>query len=222
MWIALYGGGGTPDTQAWGDVVSSNSFDSDRAGSAHGATILYSMLRPVVAGNFCRDFVGGNDQSCYTPKADVSLYAIRGNTCVDNDHECITGNMDTHNAGSGEYTYGDISHNLCLDTLYCLQVGNQKVSTIGRTDIFRNTFEGTITIENLLTVDGPYVFTQNAVQNENNGQSPWPYFNDISVTDTARATFTDNLTGTAASPIIDAAGTPISPSHIGTYGHLLQ
>lgn len=219
MWIQLYGSGGVPNTQAYGDVVSSNLFDSDYAGTdAFGATIMYSMLKPAIVGNLCRDFANGTDSSCYTPKADISQYTLRGNTCGPNiGHACMTGNMDSHN--TGEETYGEIDYNYCIAGDTCIDIGVAKNSTIGPHHVRRNTLVGPIRVQNLVTADGAYVFAHNAIQNADGAQTPWPYIQDTNITDDTRVALTDNVTG--ASGVVDASGNLVDTSRLGEIGHVI-
>jgi hypothetical protein len=226
MWKALYGSGPTytPGTQAYGDVVIGCLFnDCDGVATTGGNSVwkMYSMLRPLFYDNDISDTTENVEACAY--KADISQFTIRKNQFSNIGETAISGNMDTHleNDGGGEETFGDICYNYVADAVLSgLDIGNAKVSTpIGRVDVYRNTFVCPIRIENLVTADGPYVLSKNAIQNADGAQSPWPHIQDTSITDSSRVTLDDNTAG--ASGIVDGSGNLIDTSKLGTHGHVI-
>lgn len=220
MWMATYGGGGTPGTQCYGDVVIGNTFnDIDAVGTNGGNSVLkmYSMVKPLFYDNDITNTTASTEAFAY--KADVSQFTIRGNRFSSIGNTAISGNMDSHN--TGEETYGEVCYNYVADaTTSCLDIGNAKVDPfIGQVDVYRNTFVGPIRIENVLTADGPYNLFHNVIQNADGAQSPWAYIQETSITDASRVVLTDNTTG--ASGVVDGSGNLVNTALVGTRGHVI-
>jgi hypothetical protein len=219
MWQAEYGSGGTPGSQCYGDVVIGCTFnDIDAVGTNGSNSVLkmYSMVKPLFDDNVITNSSDGVE--CFAYKADISQFTIRGNSFSNIGYTAISGNMDTHN--TGEETYGEVCYNYVADAdLSGLDIGNARVGDfIGQVDVYRNTFVCPIRVQNLYTVDGPYTFLHNVIQNADGAQAPWAYIQDTSISDSSRVTLTDNLTG--ASGVVDGSGnlTGANVSYLGTRG----
>jgi hypothetical protein len=233
MWMALYGGGGTPGTQAYGDCVISNLFDNTNIvdntvpavdALAPGPMITYSMLKPVFEGN---SFVGFNGNVAhFAHKADVTLITFRGNRggteALPMAYGFYGGNQDSHNVG--EESSGDICFNLCWATVTCADFGCEKISNIGYLNFRRNTCIGPIRVGGLsgnpvITADGPYTIRDNVIQNAQGASTPWNYITDNLVTDATRVDVANNTVG--ASGVVDSDGnlTAGYVADVGTRGH---
>lgn len=212
MYIATYGGGGTPGTQIYGDVMVSNELH-DTFGTADPCGFkLYSMYKPVIQGNYLYGF---NNHEALAIKSDISQFMTLANRF--GADAGISGNHDSHN--TGEETYGDHAYNWFEADSTGLRIGNARVDDfIGRIDVYRNTLSD-IYVENLQTTDGPYVFEKNAVQNSQSSGSPWPWITDSSIADSDRLTWGDNLANTSG--VFDENGDLLDPEGVGTYGHVI-
>jgi len=95
--------------------------------------------------------------------------------------------------------------------------------------VYRNTFEGTVTLRQGNTGDGPFIFYDNVIVNENSGTpagshiSHTPDVSDSSIV-VIRSSPHGNLVGSTSDNIIDANGNLIGSytSYIGTKGHQLS
>jgi hypothetical protein len=230
MWIQTYGSGGTPNTQAYGDCVISNSFDSDSIvdntvpavdALAVGPMITYSMYKCLFEGNNFQHFHGG--AAHFAQKADVSLITFRGNLGGSEAeplaHGFFGGNQDTHNEASGELCSGDICFNLAWATDTCLDIGMEKLHTIGFHNVRRNTFIGPIRIGSVVTADGIYTLRDNVFQNADGAATPWNYVQDTSITDATRVDVANNTVG--ASGVVNSSGNleAAYAADVGTRGH---
>lgn len=233
MWIQTYGSGGTPNTQAYGDCVISNSFDNDnivddlsnpiasQRAYAVGPMITYSMYKCLFEGNKFTNFHGS--AAHFAQKADVSLITFRGNVGgTEADplaHGFFGGNQDTHNEASGELCSGDVCFNLAWATDTCLDIGMEKLHTIGYHNVRRNTFIGPVRIGNVATADGAYTLRDNAFQNADGASTPWNYVQDTAITDANRVDVANNTAG--ASGVVTSAGNleVAYAAFVGTRGH---
>jgi hypothetical protein len=224
MWLSLYGGGGIPNTQAYGDCVISNLFDNDNiTGNGVGPMITYSMLKPLFEGNKFTNFHG--TAAHFAQKADVTLITFRGNVGgTEADpmaYGFYGGNQDTHN--DGEESSGDLCFNLCWATV----AGTEKVSDIGYFNCRRNTIIGPVRVggqsadpyNGTITADGPYTIRDNVIQNAQGAGAPWPYITDLLITDYDRVDVANNTVG--ASGVVDSDGnlTVAYVADVGTRGH---
>ncbi len=234
MWMALYGGGGTPGTQAYGDCVISNLFDNSNIvdntvpavdAVAVGPMITYSMLKPVFEGNRFTGFHGASAH--FAQKADVTLITFRGNVggseAVPMAYGFYGGNQDSHNVG--EESSGDICFNLCWATVSCADFGCEKISNIGYLNFRRNTCIGPVRVGGqsvgnpVVTADGPYTIRDNVIQNAQGDGSPWPYITDFQISDADRVDVANNTVG--ASGVVNSSGNleAAYAADVGTRGH---
>lgn len=179
---------------SYGMAIQNNSFGT----AGHNAVKSYSMNKSLIEDNMF-GVNGGVAQ-----KAGVTQYTVRKNTFTSSDWG-VTGNMNTY--AGGDNTYGEICYNLFLNTVASgIEIGRSKISTIGRTDCYRNTVLGGVTMENVATADGPYVFTRNVIINSGSSNTPFPFFTVPGTPDTSRITRTENLTGTSSDAITNSSG----------------
>jgi hypothetical protein len=191
-----------------GDIVLDNSFNDvqapDHANEGGSMLKFYGVIKPVVAGNLFNNMPAGNGQhdvALAFKGGDLTQYTIRGNKFVDT-HRAIGGNQ----AGTGGAT-GEINYNLVLSVEeWALEVADEKVTDLGRHDIYRNTFVGPVTVQNVITADGPYNFTHNVIINADEAQSPWPCIQENAVTDSSRVVIDKDLCDDAAAGHLDANG----------------
>lgn len=217
MWVQLYGSGGVPDTQGWGDVVQNNTFSNT---STQTTLKGYSWLKALVADNSVTNSPG---IEAIALKSDISQFTVRGNLLTD---AAIGGNLnDTEDA-----TFGEIAFNRVIWTTTGFHVGDSKVNTIGAFYVYRNTFVSPIAILNVATADGPYTYGTNVIVNSGGSGSP-------AVCTALRATCTSiadatrivdsgtNLVGAAADSIVDANGNLVGSyrtTYLGTRGYELS
>jgi hypothetical protein len=212
MCTANYGGGGTPDTQAYGDCFISNTFTNSNGSNNPGAIKLYSGLMSVLEGNYMDGF--SNDEVMALKSDNSQFFAVANRFGTGTG---IGGNFDSHNVG--EESYGDICYNWFEPDSFGLLIGGNRVDDfIGRIDVYRDSLSD-ILIQNLQTTDGPWVLTKNAIQNAQGAAAPWPYITDSAIADSSRLTYGDNLDGAAG--IFDASGVLVDSQYSGTYGHTI-
>jgi hypothetical protein len=236
MYMSLYGGGGLPNTQAYGDIVLSNLFDNDNIvdntvpavdALAPGPMTCYSMVKALFEGNSFQNFHGS--AAHFAHKADMTLTTFRGNLggseAAPLTYGFYGGNQDSHN--DGEECSGDICFNLSWATGTTFDFGAEKISDIGYLNCRRNTAIGPIRVGGIgtnppnpvVTADGPYTIRDNVIQNAQGGESPWPYITDRLVTDATRVDVANNTVG--ASGVVDSSGnlTAGYVADVGTRGH---
>jgi hypothetical protein len=236
MWMSLYGGGGIPNTQAYGDCVISNLFDNDNIvddltpavdAKAPGPVTAYSMIKALFEGNSFQNFHGV--AAHFAHKADMTLLTFRGNVggsaASPLAYGFYGGNQDSHNVG--EECSGDICFNLAWATVTCFDFGVEKISDVGYLNCRRNTGIGPWRVggtsadpyNGVVTADGPYTIRDNVIQNAQGAGSPWPYITDNLVTDAARVDVSNNTVG--ASGVVDASGNLEAAyvADVGTRGH---
>ena len=198
MYSQLFGGGGVPNTQAYYDVVSHNTFINGVTNLA-SALRMYSWLKGTVEFNRFTSIVAAE---AIAIKGDISQYTVRGNTFNSITGSAIWGNM--HQAT--DPTYGEIYFNHVRDsTQFALQL-NQG-ATNGPTHVYRNTFQGRINIWNGDSVDGPFFFTHNVIVNGGgSGGSCPPRLNCYQTTNYSRIILSGNLQGPPSDGIVNASG----------------
>lgn len=219
---ALNGGSGSDGSNSAFFMLTANASgpsyglaiqDCDFGEAQHNAIKSYSMTKSVIEDNQFTDNDG------VAQKAGVSLYTVRRNTFTTCNY-CVTGNMNVYGA---ETTGGEVCYNLMLNPVnHCLAIGNGKISTIGQTNVYRNTFVGPVWVQNLVTADGPYVFRHNVKINSDGAQTPWANIVDTSISDASRVTIDDDLNGAAADNIVNASGLlqgAYRTTYLGTRGH---
>jgi hypothetical protein len=196
---------GSGGQTSYGLAVQDCNFGS----AGHNAIKSYSLNKSVIEDNI----LTSNDG--IAQKDGVPLYTVRNNvfnTCS----TCVAGNMNTR--GGVDVTYGEVCYNLMLNpTTSALQIGVGKISAIGRTDIYRNTFIGAVIVQNLATADGPYNFRHNIKINSAGGEAPWPNITDVAISNSTRVTLDNDLNGAAADGIVDASGN-LQGAYLTAYG----
>jgi hypothetical protein len=229
MYTQLYGSGGVPDTQAYGDVVTHCTFDDFQYTGGETTTPvgikLYSWLKGLVHGNH---FGANISREVVALKSDTSQITVRGNTFTDST---IGGNFNrTQDESSVE-----ICFNLFQHTGNGLHLWPSKGTfDAGAVYVYRNTIAARILIEHLYTIDGPYTFQRNVIVNADGAGSPYPFMQDSTISDASRVTTNipsnpslaptgvENLAGTTANAIIDSNGLLIGAyrtAYLGLMGH---
>lgn len=234
MWMSLYGGGGTPNTQAYWDIIVNNLFDNDNIVDADmggptinrkiaaGPMITYSMIEPLFEGNRFDNFHG--QEAHFAQKAEVLLATFRGNRGGSQSDPMAFGfyggNQDTHNVPT-DLTSGDLVFNLCWALVQAFDFGTEKVSTIGWLEARRNTMIGPVRIGNptspVVTADGPYTIRDNVIQNSGGTPPPIAFVTDLGITDLTRIDFDNNVTATSG--LVDSSGNQLDPTYVGIRGH---
>lgn len=228
MWGQLYGGGGVPDTQGYGDVVYECTLSDVLVDATH--LKLYSWWKGLIHG--CA-IANGSSREDIAVKADCTQFTIRACTLTD---ASIGGNQDSHNVGeetSGEICFNNLERAVTGSEGGALLIGVDKVDDIiGPHYVYRNTIRGLIRLEDVVTGDGPYVFHNNVIVNAEGAQSPWPFVTEATITDASRVqittsatpTGTENLAGAAADGLVDANGLltgAARTAYLGLMGHEL-
>jgi hypothetical protein len=142
-------------------------------------------------------------------KGTVPNYTVRANTFNSDVITGVGGNMAT---SSSILTSGEIYHNLTRgggtgDTQGGITVGVARVTAIGPTSVYRNTFIGQVTVSRAESADGPYTFLNNVIVNGGgSGGSCPPRLSCYYVTAYNRITQSNNLQGAPSDGIVDSNG----------------
>lgn len=230
MYTALYGGGGTPNTQAYGDVVYGCTFVNPQGEMPSFSVELtvaikqYSWLKGLIENcTFTQTLNPPTVTGWYeavSQKSDDSLCTVRGCTFTNASWGGNFNNVNTGDECSVEicFNYFDFT------TGNGLHLFHSKSGDADEVFIYRNTLRTRILIETLATPDGPYEFEDNVIVNADGSQTPWPFIQDSSITDASRVTANipsnptlaptgvQNLAGASSDSLIDADG-----NLIGTY-----
>lgn len=147
---------------------------------------------------------------CRENTYDVTALAIGGNMQeVPESPYITTGEIrfnNVLNAGSGENEGAiRINQNGDVHALY----------------VRRNTFQGNVLVQMVVTENGPIVIEENVIVNAEGAQAPWPYIIETDITDQTRVEVENNLTGEDDGSIVDAEGLLIDRDLVGIYGHEL-
>jgi hypothetical protein len=145
-------------------------------------------------------------------KDDVRQFTVRGSTFFSIARAAIGGNMHqttTH----GEILYNNARGGLALDL-------NQD-GMAQRIFVYRNTLVGRVQVRNTDAADGPFTLSNNVIVNDDAGTPPGSHVTHSGVSAPSRIVLTDNLTGSPADNIVDAAGnlTAQHAASIGRHGH---
>lgn len=142
-------------------------------------------------------------------KGEVPRYTVRANTFASDVRTGIGGNMAT---SSSNLTYGEVYHNLSLasgtnDVEGGLTLGAARVTPIGPTWVYRNTFIGHVLVTNITSTDGPFYLLNNVIVNSGGTGGGCPtrltcYY----TTAYDRIQMTTNLQGTSSDGILDTTG----------------
>ena len=214
---------GTSLESASYSLVKDNTFDT---ASNWAFFKSYSVNKAVFEGNTFSNPSGSNEGLAL--KAYDQYVSVRGNF-FDGDFSAgsISGNMNNDD----EF---DISFNRIINADNTFSESNPYGAitinyneTQGRAYIYRNTFEGTVTVRHAITSNGPFYFDNNVIVNENSAVDvpDGSYLTQVDVTDQSRIVVgtgaNTNLVGSAADAIIDASGdlTEAYSAYLGTHGY---
>jgi hypothetical protein len=231
MFTQLYGGGGVPDTQAYGDVIYGCTFTDFRAASADETSSpvgvkQYSWWKGLVHGCTFDAHIG---RECGAQKSDDTQVTWRANTF---NNSTLGGNFNNvQDKCSAEICFNYFNRNDGGNGLHMWP--SKGTADADEVFIYRNTFRCGVLIDHLYTADGPYAFTNNVFVNADGAGSPWNYLQDstisdntrVSITTSATPTGTENLAGAAGDGIIDASGLlqgAFRTSYLGSWGHEIE
>lgn len=233
MWQQLFGSGGVPGTQAYGDIVYGNTFTDLKyiATSGNNCSLkMYSMWRPLVANNTFSNSEDGSE-AVVAIKSDITEFDVRQNTFSNIGGLALGGNMHQIQ----DPTSGEIRFNLVLSAgvgSAQAQPGALRLNQDGQASAIytqRNTFIARVHIEDVVTANGVFTISENVIVNSDSAQTPWSYITDTNITDASRVSESNNLKGVAADNITDANGdlqgtylTNYGPNSANPRGHMLS
>jgi hypothetical protein len=189
----------------------------------HGYGILgYGTDRTLVENNTfydIRDTTGQGAAYGVSPKSGTSMWFIRTNTF----HHIQEIDINVQYAGSPQPTSDiEVSYNLSLGANVAFAAGANCGSWPGGpVRAFRNTFIGGMRFINVDDICGPFYAYNNVVIN---GSTSTDHIDCILCKAPARVIITNNLSGTSAATIVDAAGNLTSAylAYLGTTGHQIN
>lgn len=194
--IMWYGDNATTGLHNY-NFIKDNTFSNMVGGTGNSVLKIYSTAKLVVEGNTINPETSGTSNECVALKADATYSDIRGNTI-----ECrnaVYGNMNrTH--------YSLIRFNNIKNATEAMRLNNDTTATY--IYLTRNTIEGRVNTY-LTTGDGPIVFRDNVIVNEDAGTVPAAGSHIVctNCTDPSILSIASpNLVGYASDGIIDSSG----------------
>ena len=182
---------------------------------------IYSQNKMLIEGNSFHDTVTAMEL-----KADVRQFTVRGNTMFNirtNVYQAVAigGNMHGISSTNAPTTGGEINFNLVRDSDQLALNLNQDGMAIP-IYVYRNTFVGGVNVENTDAADGPFVFNNNVIVNNNAGTVAGTHVTLNNVSAPGRVVVNaNNLTGYPSNNIVDVNGrlTAAYSQYVGTRGH---
>lgn len=190
---------------------------------------MYGMDHALIEDNVFSDSAT-NSEGCIAMKNAVPDITIRNNTALlTMGQPLVGGNMNhnssyTYNACGGEVCYNNIKYGGTVDSLSNICVHFQ-MPINPRADfyIYRNTFNGVLTMFGFTSSDGVVTWRHNVIVNAYGSETPWAYIYDYSVSDNTRGVLEDNLGSSTTTDVIDPdtgllTGTSRT-NYLGSRGH---
>lgn len=214
------------------DIVIGCTFTNISYGTGNCALKVYGVRDMLVANNTFGSMTTGAEGILALKNSKLFGVTVRGNS-FDGADTAIGGNMHDITAETkfnAEICFNNVRSTSTNVSRGCITLGAAKTSDLGHVKVWRNTFRGQITIQNVVTDDGPYEFFNNVIVNPDGAQTPWNYVVDTSITDSSRVTIvttmpasgTGNVAGAAADGILDANGLlqgSYRTAYLGDWGH---
>ena len=200
---------------SYGMVVQDSEFYNT---PSVNALKLYSQSKPLFESNSFHDLVASMEL-----KGDVRQFTVRANTMYNirsNMQQAIAIGGNMHGANDQPTSGGEICFNNVRDSdNFALNLNQDGMATA--IYVYRNTFRGGVNVDNTDAADGPFVFKNNVIVNNDSGAVAGSHVTHYNVSAPQRITLTDNLTGFPAANIIDANGnlTAAYAQFVGTRGH---
>lgn len=179
---------------------------------------IYSQSKLLFENNVFHDTVASMEL-----KGDVRQFTVRGNTLYNirsNMQQAIGIGGNMHGANDVPTTGGEICFNNVRDSdFFALNLNQDGMAT--PIFVYRNTFRGGVNVDNTDAADGPFVFKNNVIVNNDSGAVAGSHITYYNVTAPNRVTIIDNLVGAPSANIIDANGnlTGAYSQYLGLRGH---
>ena len=175
---------------------------------------LYSVDRCLFEDNNCHNLIEGASTTgdAVAIKRSGSRFTVRGNYIHDNPSytQAIGGNMHDYTT----QVSGEICFNRCTGGQTSALINEDGLAAEVYT--YRNTFMGSVLVQNVDSTDGPFTFSNNVIVNPDTGTPSGSHITHVSVTDASRVVISaspnGNLVGVTADNIVDASG-----SLLGSY-----
>ncbi len=196
-------------------VVQNCTFDD----LDHGAAIkIYNKTKLLIEDNTIsnvRDTLGSGSHEGISLKTDLIRPTVRANTITNVVARAIGGNGYSINVSTGQYEI--LFNNVYGCTSDCFQI-NQENAT-GVAYIYRNTFQGRVSVINATASTGPFYFSNNVIVNSDTGVVDKIRCED-NCSDTSRIVGTADLCGVPSAGIVDSRGflTSTYSSYLGKAG----
>jgi hypothetical protein len=223
----------------YGDFVDGNLCQGiAQSGTDHSYSCFkfYDVDRTVIQRNTASGGTG-DTEAMFALKGGVTKVTVRQNVFTDIgvNEIAIGGNMANSDSPLFVEFSGEICFNLVLTTV-STTFGTGALRIIEHSDdfeevsVYRNTFVGLVSLNQIGTEDGPLVIRNNIIVNNSGAQTPWPYIFENAITDQSRVIYsTDpaaaagNLVGTPVAGIVDVNGnlTAAYEGYLGIHGHQL-
>jgi hypothetical protein len=234
-----------PGGYGYGAVIQEVTDTDVEYGSANSTVKTYTLVKPVFEQVKVSDYHTrtAEAEAPFALKDGAAQFTIRDSACLDTTDNwpvqvpCINGSMHSTTT-SGQDTYGEVYYNRALLPDGVAAVYNLDSEVTGTLHSYRNTYLGTITLWNVDSADGPFLFTRDVIVNSNSAASPFNGFNWSNsgagagswsgTPDTSRVTITSALVCAPADTCTDADGllvgsylTSHGPNSATPKGHML-
>ena len=159
---------------------------------------LYTTQRTLIEDNVMRtafDSTGGGDTEGIAIKGGpLDRITVRHNTIYDITRKGIGGNM--HGLSSAEILFNRI-YSIRTPEGTALEVNQDGMASNVR--IYRNTIVGRVSVRNTDSEDGPFIFSENVIINNDSGDHLYYY----EVKDPTRIAFSNNLVSMPTDKVLD-------------------